>query len=166
MSVIACRIFERGYEIGADSISVRGYTQSKGSNDKLSKLVEINGIVIGGVGFAEENALLSIFASTRRPERPTQSGILEYFAEFSQWKKCRTEKAAIENSFLIGFEGKIFHITGWMIAEVKTFEAIGAGMDYALAALYLGHTVEEAIKVAIELSIYCEAPINVIKKPG
>jgi len=37
-------------------------------------------------------------------------------------------------------------------------------MDFALAALHLGHTAEEAVATSIELSIYCEAPIQVIKK--
>ena len=42
---------------------------------------------------------------------------------------------------------------------IITYEAIGAGLDYALAALYLGHTVEDSVKTACELSVYCEQPI-------
>ena len=42
--------------------------------------------------------------------------------------------------------------------------AIGAGMSYALAALYLGHSAERAVETAIELSTMCEAPIIVIEK--
>jgi hypothetical protein len=37
-------------------------------------------------------------------------------------------------------------------------------MNFALAALYLGNTAKRAVETAIELSIYCEAPILVIKK--
>lgn len=37
-------------------------------------------------------------------------------------------------------------------------------MDFALAALHLGHTAEEAVEVATELSIYCEKPVQVIRR--
>ena len=37
-------------------------------------------------------------------------------------------------------------------------------MDFALAALYLDNSAEEAVKVACELSIYCEEPIQMISK--
>jgi hypothetical protein len=37
-------------------------------------------------------------------------------------------------------------------------------MSYALAALYLGHSAEEAVETAIELSTMCEEPILVIEK--
>ena len=85
-------------------------------------------------------------------------------SEFSNWKKGKAEKSGLDNSYLIGFEGKVFSVNGWFIQEVITYEAIGAGMDYALAALYLEKSAEEAVKVACELSIFCEEPIQVIKK--
>ena len=38
--------------------------------------------------------------------------------------------------------------------------AIGAGEDYALASLHLGHTAKEAVETACELSVYCERPVK------
>lgn len=163
MSIIACRILEDGYEIAADSISVRGSTQTK-NNINRSKLVEVNNMVIGAVGLAEESGLLQIFAKTHRPAAATEEGILEFWNEFSEWKKKRTDRGSIENSYFIGIDDVVFYINHWLIASVKSYEAIGAGMDFALAALHLGHTAEEAIETAIELSIYCEPPIQVISK--
>ena len=55
--------------------------------------------------------------------------------------------------------------SGWAIGRVADFEAIGAGMDFALAALYLGHSVTEAVETAIELSVYCENPVQVLSWP-
>lgn len=163
MSIVACRVLEDGYEIAADSISVRGSTQTK-NNINRSKLIEVNNMVIGAVGLAEESGLLQIFAKTHQPSAPTEESFLEFWNEFSEWKKKRTERSTIENAYFIGFEGVVFYINHWLIASVSSYEAIGAGMDFALAALHLGHSAEEAVATSIELSIYCEAPIQVIKK--
>ena len=103
MSIVACRILEDGYEIAADSISVRGSTQTK-NNINRSKLVEVNNMVIGAVGLAEESGLLQIFAKTHRPSAATEEGILEFWNEFSEWKKKRTDRGSIENSYFIGID--------------------------------------------------------------
>ena len=165
MSVVACRVLGGGrYEIAADSITVRHTTQSKGGDVKFSKLAEVNGLVIGGVGTAEESALLYMYASSRKPVTNTEAGMLEYLGEFSAWKKQKTDDAKITNDFIIGIDGKVYLISGWFVVEVLTFQAIGAGMNYALAALHLGHDVKRAVEVATELSIYCEPPVIVIQK--
>ncbi|MBT3322334.1 MAG: hypothetical protein HN392_08635 [Anaerolineae bacterium] len=163
MSVVVCKITKEGYEIAADSISVRGYTQTK-NNTNRSKLVEVNNMVIGSVGSAEESSLLQIFAKTHQPAAATEEGILEFWSEFADWKKKRTDKNGIGNVYFLGFDGVVFFVEHWLISSVKSYEAIGAGMNFALAALHLGHSAEEAIETAIELSIFCEAPIQVIKK--
>ncbi len=164
MSVVACKILPGGYEIASDSISVRFRTQSKGDTTKFSKLFEVNDLVIGSVGYAEEASLLQIYCTTRKPSEATEPAILEFLSEFSGWKKGKSDKSGLDNAYLIGFEGKVFSIHGWFIEEVLKYEAIGAGMDFSLAALYLGKSAEEAVKVACELSIYCEEPIQVITR--
>jgi ATP-dependent protease HslVU (ClpYQ) peptidase subunit len=164
MSVVACKIKENGYEIAADSITVRGITQTKGQTSDHVKLYEANDMVIGGVGSAEENSLLRLFSETYRPSKPDEYSILEFISEFSEWKKRKTDNTAIKNSFLIGFQGSVFHVEQWHVSKIKTYMAIGAGMNFALAALYLGHSAEKAVETAIELSTMCEAPILVIEK--
>ena len=164
MSVVACRILPNGFEIASDSITVRWATQSKGENTKFSKLFEINGLVIGSVGSAEEASLLQMYCKTRQPASSNEQDLLEFMSEFANWKKTKVSKSDITNHYLVGFEGKVFSIAGWFIQEVLTYEAIGAGMDYALAALYLENSAHDAVKVACELSIFCEEPIQVISK--
>ena len=163
MSIVACKITKEGYEIAADSITVRGYTQTK-NNTKRSKLFEVNGMVIGSVGYAEESSLLHIFAKTHQSAAATEEGLLEFWGEFAAWKKKRTDNGSIENSYFIGIGGKVFAIHEWLIEQVASYEAIGAGMNFALAALHLGHNAEAAVETAVELSVFCEAPIQVIKK--
>lgn len=163
MSVVACKVTKEGYEIAADSITVRGYTQTK-NNTGRSKLFEVNNMVIGSVGYAEESSLLHIFAKTHQPAAATEEGILEFWGEFAEWKKKRTDRGEISNSYFIGIKGIVFSVHEWLIETILSYEAIGAGMDFALAALHLGHTPEAAVETAIELSVFCEAPIQVIKK--
>jgi len=164
MSVVACKIKENGYEIAADSITVRGITQTKSQTDHV-KLYETNEMVIGGVGSAEENSLMRLFAETHRPSSADELSLLEFVSEFSEWKKRKTDdKASLRNSFMIGYQGVVFTVEQWHVHKVNSYMAIGAGMSYALAALHLGHSAEEAVETAIELSTMCEAPIIVINK--
>ncbi len=165
MSVVACRITETGFDIASDSITTRGSTQSRGNNSSHSKLWEHNGLIVGGVGLAEETSLLRLFVQTHMPQSPNELAMLEFLSEFSDWKNKKVGKSGIRNSYLIGYGGKVFYVNDWFVNEVTTYEAIGAGMDYALAALYLGHTAEKAVETAIELSIYCEAPVRLIQQP-
>jgi len=159
MSVVCCTISDK-IRVASDSIIVRGYTQEKGK-DKYSKLCQVNGMIIGSVGLCEESSMLQIYASTCKPSSATELGILNYMADFAEWKKKKTDKYIIENDNILAFEGKVFQIDGLFVKEITSYSAIGAGMDYALSALYLGMDVEVAVKTACELSIYCELPVKV-----
>jgi ATP-dependent protease HslVU (ClpYQ) peptidase subunit len=159
MSVVAVKITKNKIIIGADSILVSGYTQEK---DKLAKLFKNEWMVVGDVGEAQEGALFQIFSKTRKPRESSVEGITEYMFDFFQWKREKTDSDKLENSYIIIFENKSFLIEGFYVKEITDYAAIGAGMDFALAALYLGSSVNDAIKTACHLSILCEEPINII----
>ena len=159
MSVVAVKIEKNKIIIGADSILVSGYTQEK---DKLAKLFQNEWMVVGDVGDAQEGALFQIFSKTRKPRESSVEAITEYMFDFFQWNKEKTENTELSNSYIIIFENKAFLVEGFYVKEVKDYAAIGAGMDFALAALYLGSSVHDAIKTACHLSILCEEPINII----
>ena len=160
MSVVAVRVGKNKITIGADSILVSGYTQEK---DKLAKLFQNEWMVVGDVGDAQEGALFQIFSKTRKPRESSVEAITEYMFDFFQWNKEKTESNELNNSYIIIFEGKAFLVEGFYVKEVKDYAAIGAGMDIALAALYMGSSVYDSIKTACHLSILCEEPINIIE---
>ena len=164
MSVVCCKINETSIDIASDSIIVRGWTQNK-SDNKFSKLFKVNELVIGAVGAAEEASLLHIFSKTHKPKASDEEGILEFLSEFLDWKKKKADSYKLENSYIIVFGGKAYHIHNFFINEILKYEAIGAGEEYALSALYLGHTVEKAVQTACELSIYCELPLVKFREP-
>lgn len=164
MSVVTARVTSSGFTIAADSIGVIGYTQTRGDNVNMVKLKEVNGIVIGGVGYSEETSLLYLFCETRRPESTTELALLGFLSEFSEWKNKKTGKYYGGNHYIIAIGGVVYQVMGYDVSKVEKYAAIGAGMDFALAALHLGASAEKAVEVAIELSVYCETPVITITK--
>jgi ATP-dependent protease HslVU (ClpYQ) peptidase subunit len=160
MSVVAVKVTEDKITIGADSIIAFGWTQEK---DKLAKLEEVNGMVIGSVGMAQEGALFRVFCRTRKPREASDEAIVDFMSEFQDWLNNKIGETKIENGYILVVDGKAFNIEGFYVKEVVDYAAIGAGMDFALASLYLGKSVKDSIKAACHLSVYCEEPINIIK---
>lgn len=155
MSVVAVRVNKDKIEFAADSIVISGATK----RDNNVKLFEINQMIIGGVGYAQETSLLSVFAKTHSPLDNTEKAILDFFFEFGKWKKDLNLGFDSENIYIFGYKGKAFYVQNLYVREVTDYEAIGAGRDYALSALYLKHSAKEAVKVACELSCYVSEPI-------
>jgi len=161
MSVVAVKIEKNKITIGADSIIIISeYTQEK---NKLAKLYQNEWMVVGDAGNAQEGALFQIFSKTQKPKASTVENITEYMFDFYSWKKDKTDSNELENEYIIIFDKKVFLINGFYVREVNNYAAIGAGMDFALAALYLGKTVKTAIETACYLSTMCEKPINLIE---
>lgn len=79
MSVVACKILENGFEMSADSISTRGSTQFKGDSAIISKLYEVNGMVIGTAGYSDDCGLMRLFSETRNPSSSSEYGFLLIF---------------------------------------------------------------------------------------
>lgn len=149
--------------MASDSILVRWCTQTT-NNTKFTKLWEAGPLVIGSVGEAQEAALMRLFSENHQPESSDQRGVLAFMGEFGAWKKGRTESGALANAYLIGIDRQVFHASGMFVEQVVTHESIGAGMDYALAAMECGADPWRAVEVAIALSIYCAAPVQTIRK--
>ncbi len=160
MSVVAVKVTKNKITIGADSILVSGWTQEK---DKLAKLNKANGMIIGDVGDAEEGALFLLFCKTRKPREASVDALVEFMSEFQDWMNNKTGESKLSNQYILIIEKKAFMIEGFFIKEVTDYTAIGAGMDFALSALYLGNSVKDSIKAACHLSVYCEEPINIIE---
>ena len=163
MSVVAVKIYKDKITIAADSIMCSGYTNINYAK-KFSKLVEINDMIMGTVGTANEGSLMWLYMNTHKPNGATEKYILEFVAEFSSWKTKYNDNNQINNSYILIYQNKVFSISGLFVTEIESYLAIGAGKDYALAALYLGHSPKEAVKVACDLCCYVAEPIIEIEK--
>lgn len=163
MSVVAVKRYDDGFEIAADSITVRGYTQTI-NNTKSIKLFEYDNLVVGSCGSAEEGQLFRMFLKTHKVANNSEEAVLDLLGTFSDWKYEKTGDSMIENYYIFCIDYTPYAIWNYLVDEVVTYEAIGAGEDYALTALHLGHSAGESVGVAIDLSVYCESPIIKITK--
>jgi len=161
MSVVAIKVTDKKITIGADSILVsHGTTQEK---DKFAKLNKVNDIIIGDVGDAQEGGLFLMFCKTRKPREASVEALIEFMSEFQEWMKNKTDESKLRNEYVLVLEKKAFLVEGFFVKEITDYTAIGAGMDFSLAALYLGNSVKESVKAACHLSVYCEEPINIME---
>lgn len=157
MSVVAARVYDDKIVIAADSILTNGW--SKSTNNNFTKMNKDNGMIIGGCGKAEELSLMWHYMSTHKPSEATEKEILNFIIEFSKWMNDLTGSSNINNTYLLAYEGHLFEIEDMFVFEINEYRAIGAGEDYSNAALYLGHTPKEAVKVACDLCCYVSEPI-------
>ena len=156
MSVVAAKVYKDKVKFAADSIVVNG--SFKKTN--YYKICEINGMIIGTSGYAEEAAFMRYYAETHKPASSNERDVLKFFVEFQAWKidaGCTIVDCG--NVYLFYYDGHLFEINQMHIEEINDYAAIGAGRDYAYAALYLGHEPREAVKVACDLSCYVSEPI-------
>lgn len=159
MSVVALKVYEDKIVMGADSQST-SYWHNKDSTNKIYRVTPE--FVIGGVGYTSHNQMMSLFCETNKPASSRKRDILEFFVNFNDWMKKRTDDFRPYNSFLIIFQDKAFWVTSdLLVQEIKDYCAIGSGMEYAKAGLYLGKTVKQSIKIACDLTIYCGEPIEI-----
>lgn len=162
MSAVAAKVYPNSIVMAADSILVKGYSKR---NKNFSKIAKINDMIIGGCGSAQEISLMWHYMQTHKPAASTDKDILNFIIEFSQWKSNMGAGSSIDNEYLLIFKGHLFEIQNMLVHKIKDFSAIGAGEDFAAAALYLGHSPEEAVKVACELSCYvCEPVISYMER--
>ena len=116
-------------------------------------------MIIGSSGYAQETSILWDFANTHKPAAPTVQSMLDFMLEFAQWLGSYGLSPEIQNEYLIAYEGHLFEIESMFVHEISDFTAIGAGEDFALAALYLGHDPKEAVEVACKLCCVVSEPI-------
>ena len=157
MSVVAVRVYDKEIIMSADSIITKNGDKTPVGRGKI---FEVNVMLIGSSGYASEGIHMSLFAENHTPLSMDDRELTKYMYEFSEWKakEFGVEKK-LNNSYLIAYKGKVFFCENEYVGEVKDYFAIGAGENYANAALYLGHSPAEAVKVACALSCYVDEPI-------
>ena len=161
MSVVAIKKVGKKFEMAADSIIVSGWTQGKEPNGKMWK---IGDLAAGSVGKAALAGLFREYIENHKPKTNNEWGWINHMAEFMKYANAIDNAFKMEdNDFLVAWKGKAFLLCGTFVQEVKKYHAIGAGMDFALAALHLGHSAKEACEIACELSVFCEKPVKVLK---
>lgn len=156
MSVIAACITDELITIAADSILVKEDLKRK----NFSKVAMYDNIIVGGCGSVEELSLFLLYSKRHLPKTASEHGILDYLCSFAEYKYKYTKNDTVENSYIIAYKNKLFETDGMFVQQVTKYTAIGEGESYALAALYLAHTPEEAVKCACEFCCNTTEPIH------
>lgn len=164
MSIVCTRVGTSEIVMASDSQVTVGWTAFR--DDHTVKLFASPlGMLVGGVGDAAPIALLKMFVQTRTPREATEDGMIEFVFAFRRWLSEHGYDADDENTYHVAFNGRVFLIEGYFVQEIRDYHAIGSGMEYALAALYLGADAARAASVAAALNIYCSEPINTMMMP-
>lgn len=158
MSVVAVKKTEKKIKIAADSIIIYGASQVE-KTMKHSKLIEINGMTIGSVGYCYESALLENYCTTHQPNRATEREVINFFIGFNKYLE-ELGISKFTNDYLFIYNKTIFYVGAPMLVrEVEDFCAIGAGQVEANTALYLGHSPAKAVEVACTLNCFVCSPV-------
>lgn len=129
---------------------------------EFTKMFEKHGIIVAGAGPIREINLLKIFLEKNLIGEPSEENILMFMFDFSQFKQQMGLPVEIECQFIFVIGDKIFSVIQGEVLEIPEYYAIGSGQDFAQAALFLGHSTEESVKVACNLNVYCHEPIKTI----
>jgi ATP-dependent protease HslVU (ClpYQ) peptidase subunit len=163
MTVIAARKTENAIVFAADTLISNGYSKATTSDIVHSKLFEQNGMVIGSTGDCYESTFMELFSRNHKPVEASRMGMIDFLVEFREWIRKKEGSFNPQNGFLIAFDNKLFRVIGGLeVYEVNEFDAIGAGQDFAKAAMHLGHSPRQAVEVACKLSLFCSEPITEI----
>ena len=75
MSVVTVKVRKEQIDFAADCIGIRNGTK----RTNITKLAEVNNMIIGGVGGLQEINLLFIFAQTHSPLGNNEKDIMDFF---------------------------------------------------------------------------------------
>jgi ATP-dependent protease HslVU (ClpYQ) peptidase subunit len=167
MSVVVARHYPDRLIFAADSIRTAGLLKitSRVTGQEQGKLFEVNGLIIGSVGYVMELSFMQMFARNHKPVDATVEAVLDFMVEFYAWAKSKDDGFSKHNDYLIGMHDRIFRVVdSYLVEKINEFSAIGAGEHFALTAMYLDKTPEEAVEIANELCVYCSGPTQVISK--
>lgn len=158
MSIVVAKVFDNRIEFAADSQISGHYLIFP--DQGYQKLRRINDIVLGFSGNVEECNYMTYYMKTHLPEGNDELDVIRYLVEFAKFKKELCGDATLRSQYLIAYGGKLFEADGLSVIEIKDFAAIGCGRDFGYVALYLGHSVREAVEVAIKLDPYVGGDIT------
>lgn len=169
MTVIVVKRGKEGvFEMAGDSMATSWHHRE----DETKKTVKVfkqeyadnTHLLIGATGSCEQAGLMNLFIRGNFIEDFNNEkeviNWLEKFYIFIREKDNRLN--SLDNQWLLAKGDKCYFCHNYYVAEVKEFEAMGCGRDYALGALEMGADIEKAVEVACKYSPFCSEPITKI----
>jgi hypothetical protein len=117
------------------------------------KLFQIGSLRFGSVGPAKNGVMLYEFLRGTDHREYRMYDLMRKF--YRETPECDKDTC----SFLLIRDKECYLVNGMDVSEPQRYQAIGCGRKFALAALELGHSAEQAVRVACKLSEGCREPI-------
>ena len=146
--------------LGADSCQLDGWHHVRGPNPKIFR---VGGMLIGTAGSQRVSDICQ--CNLELPEDHWDSPAGYMIAEFlpavraclkSHGGLVQKDTEEMSATALVGYRGSLFLIgEDFSMAEIETFEAIGAGAKYALGCLYATDIDDIGAEEAIERALCC-----------
>jgi hypothetical protein len=164
MSVAAVQVFKNKIVLGADSQIATSDTCKKEFSE--AKIWRGKDFMFASTGECSEISLFTIYCNTKSPigiSSYDDKAALYFFIGFIEFKKeLGAFSDKLDNDYLFVFNKKAFLVgSDLYVKRVETYQAIGAGMAFAEAILWAGHSIKHAIKAACQLSPFCDEPVVV-----
>ena len=163
MSVVAVKIYKDRIEMGCDSQVTYGeYKEDIQKRYGLGKILDINSMLIGYVGFLGEGQRMMLYAMKTKPAGNRISDIIEWFLGFVDDCKKKDFEFKPFNNWILVYRQKVFQISDDLdVFEVKNYCAMGCGKFHAIPLLEMGMSIREAIEMSCKLDIYCSKPVKI-----
>ena len=162
MTVLALKNYEDKIEIAADSGTFYGQDGAK-ENGSIKIVSPKENFHFAATGWVSEKNLFELFCLKNEPEANTRHAILRYFSDFIHWKKQFTDKLEQNCHYFIIYETLCYQIQGGFDIEsipTGSFRALGAGMQEAKCAMYLGRSPYEAVELCLKLNAWTSGEIQ------
>ena len=171
--------------IAADSLGVLGSNKPTAGNASCTKIRRIGPALLGSVGWAVYDDILSDYLSRKKSVRlGTQQAVFRFFMDF--WRVLKSKYSFVNeqngeekspfsdlnSQFLVVTKQRIFFVASDMnVTEYLKFHAMGAGADFSIGALHVlydqnldaSELASKAVETAIENNIHCGGEIQVRK---
>ena len=158
----------KGFVFAADAQVTEG--DRAYMHPRMTKITEIGDYVMAGAG-SSRCCDVVLFGW----EPPIYDGTEHYkfmVSKFIPEMRKQHEDAGItlkedeDFVFLVGFNGRVFHVAGnYAVLETNTgLYGIGTGAAYALGALAQGATIQEAMKVAKKFDINTGGRVQIVER--
>lgn len=163
MSVVACKVTKDKIYLAADSQLTKGNYKCRGL--KYNKIRKIKGLVVCVAGTcAEADMFIQYIRENEFPYR--KRDIPTFMADFYKRRDKINAKLVPEGkddisncTFMIIMNNNAYQVSDLFVTKIVDIFAIGSGEAYAMGAMGMGATVEEAVAVACEYNIECSLPL-------
>jgi ATP-dependent protease HslVU (ClpYQ) peptidase subunit len=165
MSIIAAQTTPKKIKFAFDSqMNYADYRYS------IEKAFKVRNVIFGKSGDIRTDPYFKHFIEERTKNEDLilkdEDSVVELINNYLEFYKDTPKAQFIKlDSMLISDARKTFYIDliNKNCFEIKDFEAIGSGREYAIGAYKAGATIEETVNIATRSNIYCGGDIIVIE---